>query len=333
MTLPGDGPQAPGYRVVELNMRATTQIPNDRALPALVAILATGLAGVLPALEFDDRHTEVALRGYTPGSRATFEVRTARRHFAVKAYAEDPASEAELYEALAAAGLGGNSNVRVPPLLARDHNLRLLVIGWLEGPTARQLVERGQGQRAGELAAVWFQRAASLPLKFGPPFGAARMLHRAQKWAAALGATDPALGTAATTLVGKLALTQPRERTSGLVHGTFYSRHLLDLGDGPGVIDWQRFGQGPAELDAGMFLATIWRLGLRHEHLAAEASLAEEAFLGGTADLLDERALTWHRAAALLRLADKLNSRQEDWPAGAQHALLGEAARLAEIAG
>src|SRR5206468_11608074 len=132
---------------------------------------------------------------------------------------------------------------------------------------------------------------------------------------------------------GKLAARQPRERHRGLVHGTFYSRHLLDLGDGPGVIDWQRFGQGPAELDAGMFLATLWRLGLRHEHLAAEASRAEEAFLAGSAELLDQRALAWHRAAALLRLAEKLSSRHDDWPAGAQHALLGEAARLADVAG
>src|SRR5439155_714226 len=83
---------------------------------------------------------EAALRGYTPGSRATFEARAGERHFAVKLYAEDAESEAELYEALAAAGLVGVGPVRVPPLLARDRTLQLLVIGWLDGPTAYKLI-------------------------------------------------------------------------------------------------------------------------------------------------------------------------------------------------
>ena len=75
---------------------------------------------------------------------------------------------------------------------------------------------------------------------------------------------------------------------------------MLDLGDGPGVIDWQRFGQGPIEIDAGMFLATLSRLGLRHDGHASEAGRAEEAFLAETRGLVDERALAWYRGAALV---------------------------------
>src|SRR5207247_167593 len=108
--------------------------------------------------------------------------------------------------------------------------------------------------------------------------------------------------------------------------------HVLDLGDGPGVIDWQRFGQGPLELDAGMFLATIWRLGLLDETLAGQALRAEEAFLRGIAGLVDSRALAWHRAAALVRLANNMIKpirRQGDW-LGRAHALLAEAARLSQ---
>ena len=91
--------------------------------------------------------------------------------------------------------------------------------------------------------------------------------------------------------------------------------------------------QGPVELDAGMFLATICRrVGFLDETLANEAARAEQAFLAGTAGLFEERALAWHRAAALLRLADKLlDRRPEQWQARAQ-ALLGEATRLAEAA-
>ena len=96
---------------------------------------------------------ELLVHSYKPGKRIAIEVRIGRRRFAVKAYASDPVLEAELYEALTAAGLAGDSMVRVPPLLAWDRNLQVVVIGWLEGPTAQELVQRGQGERAGELAA------------------------------------------------------------------------------------------------------------------------------------------------------------------------------------
>jgi len=50
------------------------------------------------------------------------------------------------------------------------------------------------------------------------------------------------------------------------------------------------------------------------------------------ADLVDARALAWHRAATLLR-ANKINRRSgEEWSAPA-HALLAEAARFAKAAG
>jgi len=131
-----------------------------------------------------------------------------------------------------------------------------------------------------------------------------------------------------------LARTEPRDDGAmGLVHGTLYARHILDVGEGPGVIDWHRFGQGPAELDAGMFLATLSRLRLLHPAHAGEALRAEQEFLEGTRDLLDERALAWHRAAALLQLTERLpTAGRGDWRERA-HALLGEATRLTERAG
>ena len=321
-------------------MNPTTDLPDDAALPGIVAMRALGvsralgLARALLALGLEDAPVAMNLVGYSPGSRATLEVRVGQRRLAVKAYAEDPTPEAILYQALAAAGLSGDSGVRVPPLLAWDRDLRVLVIGWLEGPPAYDLVKQGQGQRAGELAAQWLRCAASLPVRLGPPFGAARTLNRAREWVSLLREADPTLGDAATRLAASLAQVQPREDTPRLVHGTFYARHVLDLGDGPGVIDWQRFGQGPLELDAGMFLATVWRLGLDHEALAGEATSALRALLEGTRDVLDERALAWHQAAALLRLASKVyvvKRRKTDWLARA-HAQLAEAARLAEEA-
>jgi len=314
-------------------VNATTEFPDDRALPALEAIRAADLAGAIRAAGLGDGPVGFSLRGYSPGSRATFEARAGGRRVAVKAYAEDPASEAALYEALAVAGLGGESDVRVPPLLAWEHDLRVLVIGWLDGPTTRDLVRSGQGRRAGELAARWFQRTASLSVKLGTPVGVRDVMDWARTWVATLSADDPALGTAAVALAESLERKQPTEGTPRLVHGTLYARHLIDLGDGPGVIDWQRFGQGPMELDAGTFLATISRIGLLDKTRETEALQAQEAFLAGTAGLLDRRSLAWHEAAMLLRLAGKQNRRHDDRWRERACALLGEATRLAETAG
>jgi hypothetical protein len=363
-------------------MKSRIEIPDDPALPALAAIRAVGLARAIPALGLADDPVELVLQGYTPGSRATFEARTPSRRLAVKAYASDPAPEAALYKALHAVGLAGESGARVPPLVAWERDLRVLVIAWLEGPTANELVKRGEGKRAGELAARWIQRAAALHVPLGPPLGATDVLYRARRWAAEMSGADPVLGGAATVLTGILALTAPRRRQrprSGLagvlgelwgrarewaaglrtdpalrfaaaalpprpararatesppslVHGTLYARHVIDLGDGPGVIDWQRFGQGPLELDAGTFVATVWRIGLKDARLAAEARLAEEAFVARTAGLLNACAVAWYRAAVLLRLACKCVRRRSDWLAHG-HALLREAMRQTEAAG
>ena len=69
---------------------------------------------------------------------------------------------------------------------------------------------------------------------------------------------------------------KPHEAKPRLVNGGLYAEHVLDLGDGTGVIDWGRFGQGPLELDAGIFLASASLPGFRDEPRAAGAAQAEQ---------------------------------------------------------
>src|SRR5881396_1996078 len=83
-------------------MKPAIDLPDDPALPGVGAIRALGLARAIPALGLDGRGIELALRGYTPGSRATIAACAGNRRFVVKAYAADPASEARVYRALAA---------------------------------------------------------------------------------------------------------------------------------------------------------------------------------------------------------------------------------------
>src|SRR5438128_4943625 len=104
-------------------MLPTTALPDDPALPGLAAIRRAGLDRALPALGFTGDCDLLQLCGYTSGERATIEVRAAGRHFAVKAYAEDPTLEAALYEAFAVAGPAHGANVYLPRLLASDREL------------------------------------------------------------------------------------------------------------------------------------------------------------------------------------------------------------------
>ena len=306
----------------------TAELPNDPALPGLVAIRASGLAGALPALRLDHEPVQLLMHRYHPGSRAAIEARAGQRRFAIKLYAEDPSPEVEIHEALAAAGLAGDTGVRVPPLLAWDRALQVMVIGWLDGPSVAQMIQAGQGERAGAVAASWFRRAASLRISLGPSLGVARMLKRTRKWAAAVAEADPELQQAANEVAARLMGTQPVEGAPRFVHGGLYADHILDLGDGPGVIDWGRFGQGPLELDAGILLATMWRLGFRDGAPVDEAARAEKKFLKETEGLLDPRTLTWFRAAVLLRFAKKADAQTGEWPEEARHTLLKEAAML-----
>jgi aminoglycoside phosphotransferase (APT) family kinase protein len=194
------------------------------------------------------------------------------------------------------------------------------------------LIKGGQGERAGELASRWFRRAASLSARQGKDYRPASILSKAAEWVAALSGADPELGSEAAALLHDLARKLPSEESQGLVHGTLYARHIIDGGSDAGLIDWDGFGHGPPEFDAGTFLASIWRIGLSSPAAAAAVTRAEHAFLAGTAGVFDEGALAWYRATALLRVARRLESRSSDaWKErGLQ--LLTEAGRLAMMA-
>jgi Phosphotransferase enzyme family len=306
------------------NWHTLPGIPEDAGLPALGAMRQRGVSEALPYLELGTGAVEVALRGYTEGKRATMEVRSADRRFAVKAFSQPPELEAQLYAALA----GGSGVIHIPRLAGWDPELRVLAIEWLDAPTLSAAIKSGQGRRAGELAAAWILGARNLHVTFGPHLGAESMLAKAYKWADGLGAADHALGVAASAVARHLVASQPVEGATQLLHGSLYDRHLLDMGDGPGLIDWDCFGQGPAEVDAAVFLSVV-RRGALHRARAEASEDATDAFLACTAGVLDEHVLAWHQAVNLLRLAHKKTRRTEDNALATAQPLLDEAARLA----
>ena len=315
-------------------MIPTADLPQDAALPGLAAIRSRGLARILPALGLRGR-VELLLRGYSEGKRATFEACSGDRRIAIKLCAGDAEPEACLYRELSARGLAPppdaecGSGARVPRLLAWDRKLHLLALGWLDGPTVNQLIKEGHGEHAGELASRWFRRAASLSMLHGHSYGPGSVLRRAPTWVGRLAEADAMLGAEASALLQELVRTLPPAGSPGLVHGTLYGRHIIDTGEGPGLIDWDGFGHGPLEFDAGVFLATVWRIRLTGSDMECAVTRAEQAFLAGTVGCLDPRALAWYRSAALLNIAHRLETRSKrNWKARAL-TLLQEAGRSA----
>ena len=316
-------------------MKPTLMLPRDPKLPGLMAIHDRGLKAALPTLGLRGQ-VDLVLCRYSEGKHATIEGRCGGLHFAVKACDKNSAREAQLFRELGARGLApvsadGSFGVRVPHLLAWNPDLHLLATAWLEGTTVNQLIKDGQGERAGELASRWFRRTASLPLILGRCYDAPSVLERVAGWVVDLARADPMLGSAALSVARELSITPPPPSCPGLLHGALYARHILDTG-AAGLIGWDAYGHGPLEFDAGVFMATVWRIRLSQPDAAPAVARAEQAFLAGTAGRLAGSALAWYRAAAMMDVAHRLHKRaKHNWKARAL-ALLSEGGRLAVTA-
>jgi Phosphotransferase enzyme family len=301
-------------------------VPVDPRIPALAAIRELGPAGVGARLDLDFDPEEIEVLRHHPGSRCTLLARAGESRVVLKAFKRNPTPIAETQARLAAAGLADGRPPTVPPLVALDRDLRLAAFGWLSGPTCADLVIRGDGARAGALAAAWLRAERGAPKVSGSPRTAELGLGRARRWAAEIETSDAELGDAAARSFGRLEALHPLGSPSPLLHGALSVNHVFDLGDGPGVIDLERAGSGDLELDAGRFLGTLSRLAGERPDLEGAARDAARALRDAAADLLDPEALGWYVALALLQDAKFLCTRRPDRWRERSRLLLDEAA-------
>jgi len=140
---------------------------------------------------------------------------------------------------------------------------------------------------SGDLAGQWLDAAASVGTDGLERYGPQQMLPDLANWCAVISAADPALGAHAAELVRGLRDDPPSGRTQGLLQLSFSVNHLVDLGDGPGVLDWDGPRHGPLELGAGAFLATLVRLASQHPELSSDTAAAAAAPLAAADDLLE----------------------------------------------
>jgi aminoglycoside phosphotransferase (APT) family kinase protein len=274
-------------------------IADDDRLPALAAIHAAGIGAVLADHGLHVVDPAAPVLRHRPGERCTMLVRCRSGTVVVKAYADDPAPVVAVMEALAAAGLADGRAPTVPPLLAYDRELAFTVTPRFAGASMAQLIRADHGRRAGELAAAWLRAAAASGLEMGTAHSSSSLLTGLEQLAALAAHPDAESAARSAQLVSALAEAPPGGRPSILLHGSFAPRHVIELGGGPGVLDLDTVGHGPAEVDAGMMLAGLARISIGRPRAAGAAA---SAFVDGIADLVDAEALAWYHAAQLVKL-------------------------------
>jgi aminoglycoside phosphotransferase (APT) family kinase protein len=146
-----------------------------------------------------------------------------------------------------------------------------------------------------------------------PYYDAAAMLDDLRRWLGDIRSADAGLGAHAAYYIELLAATPAPTGSPGLIHGSFAHLHLIDLGDGPGVLDWDEPHYGPVELDLGGMLASLTRHALLHPQDAQAAFRAATAITGEAADA---DAVAWFRQAALVKQAKHVcKLRKSGWHA------------------
>ena len=301
-------------------------LPADPAVPALHAIAQHGLDATLRRLGLEPPFDEVSLLKHHVARRCTFAFRAAGRPLVAKAHCVDVSGQAELLTALERHGLAGGRPPTAPRLVACDAGLRLIVTERLDGERGTGLIRRGA--RVGELAAGWLARQWNAPIDIGPLYDSSAYLERLERNGAVVSEAAPELARAVGAVLEALARCPPAMRDPVLSHGSFGVGHIVDMGAGAGVVDWDGFAQSRPELDVATFLATLAREAGGNPDLELPAARAAGAFRAAVAPVVDHTALAWYEAGARLRNARHLCvGRPVAWAARAER-LLAEARLL-----
>jgi hypothetical protein len=286
---------------------------EDPALPALARGRHDALADALARVGLRGART-VALLKHHPGLRCTLAIAAGPDRYVEKLFADAATVVAlsTVHHMLASAGLASGRGPTVPRLMGVDTDAALLVTEMYAAAPITVLIERGESDRAGRLAAQWLRAAARPGVTVGDPYDPPHALEDVHRYVCTIGSATGELGKRTGAVRDRLAANIPPPGYSDLRHGGFYLSHVFDLGDGPGVIDWDTFRQGPVEVDAGMLCAMAARWAVHRPDQAGAAQRAVAVFLEEVHDLVDPARLRWYRVAALLKFASYLARRRPD---------------------
>lgn len=280
-------------------------LPDDESIPALVAMRQHGPERVLIACDIDEPLIRLRVLRYHAGKRCTVEVQTDRRRFILKAFRRPQPQQVAILESLVQSSGMRPRGPGTPILLGHSSTYACLAIAWMEGVYATDLLAQGLGARVGDLAAAWLSLAARFDV--GPlasplaNYEAPHMLEALGRWIDRVAATDSTLGHRASACVEHLSQSSPKSGPVGLLHMNLSVHHVIDLGEGPGILDWDAPSLGPLELDAGAFLVSLALQAEGASECATQVGHAERSFRAGIERFVDPTALEWFRRAALVK--------------------------------
>lgn len=291
-----------------------------------------GPDGLLKHAGLEGSYKVAALLRHHPGRRCTVALTAGETTVVLKAYRAGKGVEHLLclMAGLHNAGLGGNAGPRPARILGSDMEQSFVVTEWFEAPSGRKLIEAGQGRRAGQLAARWLA-GGGLDLRHFPEIPQPKPAgERAARMISIIQSGRPQLADRAAALLEMLNFAVPKGEPV-LLHGSFKPGHIFDLGGRPGLIDWESARAGPAELDAGTFLAKLASLRIRHPRLGPELQAARVAFLQCAGGAINRRSVVWYEAFAQLKRATVALGRKGTRAEKTTERLLDEAASLLAV--
>jgi len=276
---------------------------QDPKIPALGSLHDGGLDGLFAGFGLPTPVGDLELIRYHSGSRCAFFARAGDQDFVVKAYAKDRSPLVAVHQALDQHGLAGGQPPTTASLLAFDVSRRILIWERLRGATCFELIGNGRGAAAGRLAARWVRSSLRISIDLGRSYSPDSILRKAGRHVRVMKLADPSIADAASRCLEQMNLKRPNVSRTGLRHGSLSVHHVVELEVGPTTIDWDAFGQGPAELDVANFLMTLHRTAQVETELVDQASRARRVFLDEVRDLTHPNCLAWYESAMLLKLA------------------------------
>src|SRR2546429_4153436 len=179
---------------------------EDPALPALASGHHDALAAALARIGLRGARTVALLKPH-PGSRCPLAIAAGTDCYVVKLFADAAKVLAlsAVHQVLAGAGLASGRGPTVPRLIGVDTDAALLVTEMYAAPPITELIERGECDRAGRLAAQWLRAAATPGLTLGDPYDPPHALEEIHRYVCTIESAAGGLGGRAGAVWERLA--------------------------------------------------------------------------------------------------------------------------------
>jgi hypothetical protein len=254
------------------------------------------------------------LRGYWPGKRCQIEYQgnhpdRVLSNFYAKIYREQNGEKMiSIYDSLRKAGFNGENGINTPQPIAYCQRLHALLMESSSGRSMSEVIDSPAGPEIISHSGVLIARFHKTKLFFpNPPHLVEEEIELVEGWRAVLSLLFKKEPDLIKSLLEKLTNLSFLARTPvASSHRDFHDNQLLFDGKVLTILDLDTACLAPKELDVGNFLSHLILRSIQNQADLKKYGELEHIFIhsyreeGGN---LDDAAVSWYKAAALLRLA------------------------------